>query len=90
MADFSSVKARTQRFNRAAGLIERVRACHQTLASIRDELTLYQAGTDAELNEGVNAFYTPAQRTELGQIANKMSTLATDLETNHASAITTS
>lgn len=87
MADFSTVAARRGRFSRAAGLIDRIRATYGSMAAIRDELALYQAGTDAELVEGVNAFYTAAQRTELGQIGTKFSTLATDLETNHASAI---
>ena len=57
--------------------------CYQSLLKVKAHLDLYQAGTDADFVDAVDAFYTAGERGALGQIANLMSALAVSLETDH-------
>ncbi len=87
MADFSAFRARRTAFNTGAGVVERMIAIYQGAAGVRDTLVAYQAGTDADLVAAINSAFTNAQRAELATVAQKLATLASDLETNHASLI---
>lgn len=87
MADFSGFKARRGAFDRASGLVARILASYSAAAGVAAELAAYQGGLDAELTAGVNSVFTAAQRQELGVIAQKLATLAADLEANHSSIL---
>jgi hypothetical protein len=87
MADFTPFDVRRNRFERAASIVDRVRAGYNVARGVRDFIALYQAGTDADLVAAVDAVYTPAQKQELNTVATKMAAFATDMETNHASLI---
>jgi hypothetical protein len=87
MADFSAFRARRRAFDHAAQLVDRVLAVYSTSAAVRDILATYQAGTDAALNAAIDATFTGPQKTELGQIAALMATLATSMETDHAGVL---
>lgn len=87
MADFSTFRARRSAFDRSAGIVDRVLAVYQAAAGVRDVLADYQGGADADLITAINATFTPAQRAELGQVAQACATLATALETDHAGIV---
>ena len=85
MADFSTFRSRRRAYERGSGLIDRILAAYSAAAGVRDELALYQAGTDAELLAAVNVVFTPQQRAEIAQIAGLLAGFATDMETHHPS-----
>ena len=60
---------------------------HAFGVSLRDALTLYQAGTDATFNAAFNSLFTPADRSELNTMITQLTTLITGWETNHAAAL---
>lgn len=87
MADFSTFQARKNALSRASGLIDRILAAYSVSVGVRDELAAYQAGSDAELVTAINAAFSPAQRQELGQIAQALAAFAAEMETNHPGVI---
>lgn len=87
MADFSSFNTKRTQFTRAVGIVPTIRTIYQQLDAMRRLLAAYQGATDADLVSGVNAVYTNAQRTEIGVVVGKLSSLAADLEANHASLL---
>lgn len=87
MADFSNMRARRERFTRATGLMDRVISAYHAAAGVRDELAAFQASSDPDLVEAINAVYSQAQRQEIAQIAQKLAALAADLEANHAGVV---
>ena len=87
MADFSTFRARRQAFEHAAGIVDRMLAVYQAAAGVRDVLTVYQSGADADLVAAFNVTFTPAQRQELAQVAQACATFATTMEADHTGLI---
>jgi len=87
MANWDNTAARLQSARDATNLPQLYRALYSQAKLIQAALSLYQAGTDPVFVGAVNALLTQSERQELGVMANQISALVSDWETNHAGAI---
>ena len=87
MANFDTSATRRESVKSANNLLPHIQHIYQSCKSAQTLLALYQAGTDATFNAAVNALFTSAERTELGQMLADINTLVTAWEANHGSAI---
>lgn len=87
MANFDTYQAKSDAARKAFNLLAIIRNIYESGKQVQGALALYQAGTDAAFNAAVNAIFTTAERTELGQMLAQINALVTDWENNHAGAI---
>ena len=88
MANFDGLNQKANTNATVWQILANVRNAYQALVTIRNALVLYQESSPGSVYRvAVNAFYTPEQRTELGQVASKMAALVEDLEANHAELV---
>lgn len=87
MANFDNSQPTIQSMNQATGVLNAVRGAYAQLKTVQAFMALYTANTNPPFNAAVNTLFTPAERSELGNIAGDMGALITELETNHRSAL---
>jgi len=87
LANFDTFITKSNSARQALGMLVLVRSIYESGKQVQAALTAYQAGTDAAFVASVNALFTAGERTELAAIGTAISTLVTDLETNHMGAI---
>jgi hypothetical protein len=89
LANFDATsRAKIASVEKASHLIQIVYSVYAQAKSAQGLLNLYTAGTEIAFVAAVNAMLTSSERTELGQVLTQINALVTDLETNHASLIT--
>lgn len=84
---FATARDRIEAVERASTVLGQLRTAYSFGISLRDALTLYQAGTDPAFNAAFNALFTAADRSELNTMITQLTTLITGWETNHAAAL---
>lgn len=76
-----------QAVQRAANLLQTVRAVYANGKELQAMLALYQVGSDPAFNAAVNALFSSAERTELNAMLVDVNTLVTTWETLHRGAV---
>ena len=84
---FATAQARITAVEQAGNALGQLRTVYAFGVSLRDALTLYQAGTDATFNAAFNSLFTAQDRGELADMIADLTTLVADWETNHAAAL---
>lgn len=84
---FENYQAKQTALNRAALYLHYARQIYDAGKAMQQLKADYQAGTDTALNAAVNALFSGAERTELGQMGTALDTLLADWSTNHAAAL---
>ncbi len=83
MANFDTSDVKANSLNQATSLLNDTRSLYTQAKSVQSKLALYQAGTDPAFNAAINALFSAAERTQLGQMLAKINDLVTDWEANH-------
>lgn len=87
MANFDTSDPKISSVNQATSLLNDVRSLYNQAKSVQAKLALYTAATDPAFNAAINALFSTAERTELGQMLNQINTLVTAWETNNRGAL---
>jgi hypothetical protein len=87
VANFDTHQEKANAARKAFNVLALVRSVYESGKQVQLALALYQAGTDPVFNAAVNALFTSAERTELGQMLAQINALVTDWETNHRGAL---
>jgi hypothetical protein len=88
MANFDqAMQAKRDEVGHASAVLDHIRAAYHVAKTAQADLALYNAATNTAFNAMVDALYSSAERTELGNMLTGLSTLITDWETNHAGVL---
>ncbi len=89
MANYTTVRNRTNAYNRAAALLPQLQAIYQQAQAVQSALGDYNANTNPDFNAAIDSIFSTNERTQLAAMLTSLNSLVTTWGNNNAALLAT-